>query len=230
MNKRRFTQKISNRRGATLLIALLVFLIAVLSGTVALTMAASNAGRYAHEKDDQQAYLSAASAAKLILNKLESVSIEYRSTGTSKPDKEGDIGITYYGSDYTPEDAGSALGDKAGLFLSDPRFQAMIKTFSLDPGTAVDPLWFILTVPEAAEMGQVYVNLSLQGSEFAFYLYSMRGESRDYQMTMRVEATFDKDGAGNFMVRDDGHWYRVMTFQTANAKFAAEKLTEDAGK
>ena len=238
MNKRRFTQKISNRRGATLLIALLVFLIAALSGTIALTMAASNAGRYAHEKDDQQAYLSAASAAKLILNKLGSVSIEYKSKEKSTPHSADDIDITYYGPDYTPDTPGSSIGDaEAGMFFADSRFKEMLKTFSLNSATdtaVIDPIFFTLTVPDATEMGQVYVKLSLQGAEFAFYLYSMRGESRDYQMTMRVNASFDKDGTGSFIQRPDekgqlAYFYRVMTFSTANATFAVEKLTEGTG-
>ena len=59
------------RRGASVLIALLVFFLAALSGTLVLTMAASNAGRYTHEKEDQQAYFSVASALELIQGQLD---------------------------------------------------------------------------------------------------------------------------------------------------------------
>lgn len=61
------------RRGASVLIAMLVFFLALLSGALALSMSASNSGRVTHNREDQQAYLSVASAAKLILSELEGI-------------------------------------------------------------------------------------------------------------------------------------------------------------
>lgn len=56
----------NNTRGAAMLIAILVFFLAALSGTVVLTMATSNAGRYTYTKEDQQAYLAVISAAQAV--------------------------------------------------------------------------------------------------------------------------------------------------------------------
>ena len=68
-------KKLSNRRGASVIIALVVFMLAALSGTIVLTMASSNAGRYTHSKEEQQAYLAVASAAKLVKDELKDFSV-----------------------------------------------------------------------------------------------------------------------------------------------------------
>lgn len=124
------------RRGASVLIALLVFLLAALSGTIALVMATSNAGRYTHAKEDQQAYLAVASAAKLICKKLETTQIELVSnemTGEqSFPQNSGDIGaVNFYAvvgetAEGKPE---TELTDQTniGLFFSDKRFIDNVK-------------------------------------------------------------------------------------------------------
>lgn len=67
---RRFGEKLHSARGASLLFALLVFLVCALAGAAALTAAASNAGRYSHLRDDQQKYLTLSSAAKLVRGEL----------------------------------------------------------------------------------------------------------------------------------------------------------------
>ena len=81
------------RRGASVLIAILVFFLAAISGTVALTMSASNAGRYAHERDDQQAYLYCASAAKMILSRLENLDVVFESKSESAPVTDDEIEV-----------------------------------------------------------------------------------------------------------------------------------------
>lgn len=55
-------QKLKSRRGASMLFALLVFLLCLLAGVTVLTAAAANAGRYTHLENEQRQYLSAASA------------------------------------------------------------------------------------------------------------------------------------------------------------------------
>lgn len=62
--------KLKSRRGASIIIALLVLLICVTAGTAALTAAGANAGRYTHMRADQQRYLAVASAARLVRSEL----------------------------------------------------------------------------------------------------------------------------------------------------------------
>lgn len=67
---KRVTEKLKSRAGASLLFAILAFLLCVLAGTAALTAAAANSGRYTHLEAEQQAYLAVSSAVKLMRNQL----------------------------------------------------------------------------------------------------------------------------------------------------------------
>lgn len=63
-------KKLHSQRGASLIFALLVFVLCAFAGVAALVSAAANAGRYARLERDQQQYLSAASAARMLKDEL----------------------------------------------------------------------------------------------------------------------------------------------------------------
>lgn len=63
--------KLNSKRGVSLLLALLLFLLCALSGAAALTAAGSNIGRYSYMIEYQQEYLSVSSAAKLLKAQFE---------------------------------------------------------------------------------------------------------------------------------------------------------------
>lgn len=63
-------KKLHSQRGASIIYALLVFLLCAFAGAAALVSAAANAGRYARLEHDQQQYLSAASAARMLKEEL----------------------------------------------------------------------------------------------------------------------------------------------------------------
>ena len=67
---RRVGKKIGGRSGATMLFAILVFMLCALTGVAALTAAAANSGRYTHVKEEQQEYLSMSSAVNLMREEL----------------------------------------------------------------------------------------------------------------------------------------------------------------
>lgn len=67
---RRVWRKVKSNSGASMLFALLVFMLCVLAGTAALTAAAANSGRYTHMEAEQQDYLSVASAARVVKDEL----------------------------------------------------------------------------------------------------------------------------------------------------------------
>lgn len=204
------------RRGASVLIAILVFFLAALSGTLVLTMAASNAGRYTHAKEDQQAYFSVASAVKLILSKLRQAEVHFKSTQQRAPQGTDEIDIE-----------NTDLAD-LGLFFADPTFEdSVLKQFALREGEVFLQAEFNLTVNGHDEMGTVRVILLVQGGEFFFQFYVVNGESKNYQMTMRVAATFGKEGAGNWTHDDDGYYKRTLEFDVENATFINELLTGD---
>lgn len=65
-----FKRKLSSKSGASIMIALLFFLICAIVGGIVLTSATSNAGRTANLREEQQSYLSVSSAAKLVEDEL----------------------------------------------------------------------------------------------------------------------------------------------------------------
>lgn len=83
--KNLMTEKHKFRRGASIAIALLIFLLCALAGVSALMMAASNAGRYSHKSE--QEYYTVSSAALMIVDMLDdlqftSKEVEYDYTRT----------------------------------------------------------------------------------------------------------------------------------------------------
>lgn len=67
---RRLNEKLHDRSGASLLFAILVFMLCILAGTAALTAAAANAGRYTHLESEQQTYLTISSAVRLMKDEV----------------------------------------------------------------------------------------------------------------------------------------------------------------
>lgn len=77
--------RLNPRKGASIAIALLIFLLLSLAGVSALLMASANAGRYSHADENRQAYYSVSSAALLMVDLLDgltyrSAETEYRET------------------------------------------------------------------------------------------------------------------------------------------------------
>lgn len=81
--------KLNSRRGASILLALLVFLICAMAGMGALTAASSNLGRYRYAEEEEQAYLAVSSAARLVAEALQQSTYEVKytkvETGTTEP-------------------------------------------------------------------------------------------------------------------------------------------------
>lgn len=216
--------KIFGRRGASMLIAILVFFLAVLSGTVALTMAASNAGRYTHAKEDQQSYLSVASAARLILTTLNKVQIEVRSNGPSVPETAENLQpkpILYEKKTQTKI--------SPGLFFRDERFQKNLNRCAIGGTADVYPVVsFSLALENNANAGSVWVSVEMSDSNITtIHLWSEHGSERDYQMTMRVtfmwsilqwhaHYTTGHEGDNSYLE----YYYRQATWDTEHVEFS----------
>lgn len=201
-----------NTRGAAIIIALLVFMSAALSGTIALTMAASNAGRYTHEKDDQQAYLSVVSAGNLILDRLEGLKIVYEGkTSDEAPTTAEEIDIKYQGT------------GKRDLFLADTGFQKNLMAFSL-PDASWEPMEFYLAADSG--MGKVCVSVDAVGGKFFFRLYHVSGAAHNYQMTLEVGTKFGETG---YTKEPDKVFRRHLSFETESAKFTVERNLPSGG-
>lgn len=134
-------KKLNSRRGAAVIIALLVSFIAALSGTVALVMSSSNAGRAGYNKEEQQAYLSIASAAQLISDTFKNLTATVKEEG-------GNYSVTYSGGEEK-------------LFLADKRFKKdlylALKGMAQVEKGYVPNIYFTLNLNEDV----VYVDLNM---------------------------------------------------------------------
>lgn len=72
--KDKIIKKLNCRRGAALIIALVIFLLCALAGASALIMAAANAGRYSHS--DEQEYYSVSSAALMVVDMMDELTYQ----------------------------------------------------------------------------------------------------------------------------------------------------------
>ena len=92
---KRICEKLKSSRGASILFAILVFMLCILAGTSALTAASANAGRYTHLEEDQRKYLSVASAIKMFKSEFAGKTFEASFTHTKTESwywKTGDDG------------------------------------------------------------------------------------------------------------------------------------------
>lgn len=98
---KRMNEKLKNSRGASMVFALLVFLLCVLAGTAVLTAASANVGRYTHLEDEQRQYFSVASALEILQGKLNEreIKVEVQCVETE----------TWYYEHETPGDPSSKL-------------------------------------------------------------------------------------------------------------------------
>ncbi len=75
----KITRKLKDKKGVSILLALLIIMICAVAGAGAISMAAANVGRYSHAAEEQQAYYSVTSAATLVRDVFDKV--RYTSRG-----------------------------------------------------------------------------------------------------------------------------------------------------
>lgn len=78
----RLQKKLHSKRGASIMIALLFFLVCLMVGGVVLTAAAANAGRLAHLRQDQQSYFILSAAVRLLRDDLQGAVYTVKETKT----------------------------------------------------------------------------------------------------------------------------------------------------
>ncbi len=64
-------KKLNGKRGAAIIIAIMIFMLLALGGASAIIMATANAGRFAHSAKEQQPYYTVTSAANLMLDLMD---------------------------------------------------------------------------------------------------------------------------------------------------------------
>lgn len=185
-------QKLNSRRGASILFAILIFMMCILAGTAALTAASANSGRYAHMKADQQRYLSVASAAQLLTEEF----TQNRFTANLKvTETRNDIMVT--SREVTKDDSAPDCGTKLEGDLGDLLKEYFSKLCWADAGVKdptsgtnetykrPDPFRTKLTL-KADGMDDVTAVLEVNGYDVTIVLYA--GTEDSYRTQIRLTA------------------------------------------
>lgn len=184
-------QKLNSRRGASILFAILIFMMCILAGTAALTAASANSGRYAHMKADQQRYLSVASAAQLL---TEEFTRNPFTANLKVTETRNDIMVTSreVTKDDSAPDYGTKLeGDLGDLLKEYLRLVCWADAGVKDPVTNVvidrpdTPFTKKLTL-KAEGMDDVTAELEVNGYDVTIVLYA--GTEDSYRTQIRLTA------------------------------------------
>lgn len=204
---RRVGKKIGGRSGATMLFAILVFMLCALTGAAALTAAAANSGRYTHVKEEQQEYLSMSSAVNLmreeLVGKTFSAQAKTTNTVTVTKDVAGDTtseteelepGSPVY--EYDGGFSGQLLKTFEGYYLAELNkilsSHPHINTSSLGAGSS-DPYTDTLTISLDGDADKYKVKAEFEvDNDFNFTLkFSFDGTNKAYGTNMTIRATVD---------------------------------------
>ncbi len=187
-------QKLNSRRGASILFAILIFMMCILAGTAALTAASANSGRYAHMKADQQRYLSVASAAQLLTEEFTRNSFTANLNVTETRDKDM-VTSREVEKGGTATDEGIEFGGElAGLLKEYFSKLCWADAGVKDPAPGLaggtydrpaDPFRTTLTL-KAEGMDDVTAELEVNGYDVTIVLYA--GAKDSYRTQIRLTA------------------------------------------
>lgn len=180
----------TGNRGVSVLLALLVFLIVSLTGVAVFTMAASNKGNSLREREAQAAYLTVASAIKLLRSELDAfkVTVAYELGADGSYSLDGGNTTVAGTGIFGPMESALIESCKAHsrhLSGAGDVFDRTLK-FVMDPKSAV--------LSSAAE-GGVEVALSIRAAEgglsleFVFGYYRGEGDERTVTDSYRTRMT-----------------------------------------
>lgn len=179
---RRGWEKLKSRSGASILFAILVFMLCILAGTAALTAAAANTGRYTHLRAEQQKYLTVSSAAKLLRSQVAGKELVKTVTHTAPETTDYDGSIT--STDFYTQ-----------------IIQTKLEAATV--GTGTDPIK--LTVSDSDGVGPTFQDVKAELTINTNYSMTFKvyfGATEDYTMTVNIPAVVTNsngtatDGAG----------------------------------
>lgn len=177
MNRAR--QKLNSSSGASLLLAMLFFLFCFTIGAIVLTAATANAGKTAHIREEQQSYLAVQSAARLLRNDLNGMTLQgsYTDTDTSSysvtVDPDGN-------STSTPSSSTSSRVPNLPATLSDSGLRTLLEKDLIDfffgnnsvPGYAKpsQPKEYRLNLAAGDQLPEVFAVLTLHPEDYSIVI------------------------------------------------------------
>lgn len=178
-------KKLKTDRGATLIIALLFFMVCVMVASVIMTAAVANMGRIDKQRDEEQAYLAAFSAARLLQDDFSGMTactamktdVEYTCNYPEHVDTEGV---------WACEDQdGNPVGSSDAL-LADYVNNAVLYVLKYDQ--VPDTKTFTIT-PDLPQLSSVPVNVRMTLSKdfiMKFVVCATTAKGSSYTMTLSI--------------------------------------------
>lgn len=168
-------KKLKNKRGASIVLALVFFLVAAVIGGIVLASAASNSGRFSHIRKEQQAYLTISSAAKIVREEIKNQNFKVNST-VVKVTKSGSAATTGPTVSFSAD--GSSVSNKVLAFG-----EYIYKNSS---GTAPDGEFTI-----ESELETVHAELTMDTEynvTIRFFFMDGANESRAHELILTASA------------------------------------------
>jgi len=179
-------KKLKSDRGATLIIALLFFMVCIMVASAIMTAAVANMGRIDKQRDEEQIYLAVFSAVRMLQDdfsdmtpcKAQKTDIEYT---CNYNDEHPDIAGAWDCTDQDGNDTGSA-----GAILADYVNKAVI--YVLRYNQAPDMKTFTIT-PDAPELSLIPVTVEMTMSKDYILKFALSAESASgssYAVTLSI--------------------------------------------
>lgn len=214
------TRKLKSRRGASILIALLLFLLCAFVGGAVLVAAYQNASRSTALRREQQNYLAVSSAAQLLKDEVVGQSVQLRDVTvvTQAPEGEGTPG------DSTTTRSKELGGSYTGVLL--PLSQEALKVFR-SASAAGSSYQLSFNVNGHPELSGVQGELSMAGGDDQPYLVTALLRDGDGGNELKLTFSFSTANSENTTATDDGEVTTTTTVHTTTVTWtgAAVRLT-----
>lgn len=205
---KRLVNKLHSKGGATILFAILVFMLCALVGAAALTAAAANSGRYTHVKAEQQEYLSMSSAVNLMREELVDKTFTAQVTRTETKDASGNpvagspvVGWAVGSLEYDGGFSGQLLEVFKGFYLNElSSSYPDVDISALDAPSSTTYKTELTFTTEDEDIDKYKVTAELEVDKdfnitVKFYFTDGSGRKSDvYGTNLIIRATVDGDG------------------------------------
>lgn len=168
-------KKLNSKRGASIVLALVFFLVCAAIGAVLLTSAMANAGRLSHMKEEQQAYLTLSSAVKLVQQEL------------------GDM--AYKGEIITINGDASAAETDTSVTPEESAVSGMVKAWAdyIFCEELFEPSGRFTIISEVDDVEADFKMNSTENGKYAITIVFTLEDNSDYSMELAASATVTGD-------------------------------------
>ncbi len=200
--------KLNNKKGATIVLSLLLLLVALTVGLLLLTSSVTTIKALNEQKNEQQAYLSVSSAAQIVVDALTSAENSYK----------GDIDIIYSDKNHTDKvDEYSTHDTDFAKGMFGDLVNKGIKWLDTDeanmPNAKMDPIHFTMSVDGVSDLAPVTGTFSMKkNGDSGEYIITVELEDADkYKCNIMINGSRQPEQTSEFITQQLGQAYVTET-------------------